>query len=162
MKKPLYLLSCVAITLGLLSCQAKKQEQEKSEPEPQKPAVTANVTYHILGGSDIISIFDVTVEYTAENGERKQETVTELPWEKPIQAVSVPFIANLKVDCKEKPEIVDQPKYQVGVGGSISYKTSLGHTKNFRSVATMFLPKSKIDTYVKTKGGLTEYTEEIE
>jgi hypothetical protein len=154
--KTLHVFFLSAIPL-FLACSNEKQPQDT--PLPEK--TTADITYELSGGEDIITLFGISVTYTDATSSQAQETVTALPWSKTISVDSIPFTATMAVTYSGKSSYPDKPAYSVGMGGGISYRTSAGKSESASGASTMSVGKDRIAAYIQEKAQTVEYSTEI-
>ena len=151
MKKLLYILLGTAATICLSACDDNGQNGGGGNPGGgTDDNVTAEVTYSVAGGEDILSLFDITAIYTDETGSRKEQKLTSLPCDITLSTIeTLPFEAAVSLTLTERPEYPDKEKYTVGLAIGISYELSNGKQYGSLSLNTQQFSKDKIDAYKK-------------
>ena len=132
-----------------------------SNDTPEPKPVTADVTYKIVGGTDVSALFTISVSYTSETGAQKQETVTALPWSKKITVAKLPFSAKMTVTYAGKASYETKAQYNVGMGGGISYTASDGRWEDFSWNSAVNVANNNIAAYVQSNSVAKSYTKEI-
>jgi outer membrane lipoprotein-sorting protein len=120
-----------------------------SDTPESKPA-TADVTYQLSGGADMVSLFNITITYTTETGAQKQETVTALPWSKSIHVGKLPFTAKMTTTLSGKTAYPEKVQYKVGLGGGISYITSDGRGESSVNSDASTITAAQLPNYIQT------------
>lgn len=158
MKKLYYFLVCSALIWASCSDNGKKE----NGPEP--PAkVTADVLYQAQGGTDYLSLFNLSVKYTDTEGKTTTEPVTELPWSKTLENVTVPFTAQLEFIHEPTESYPEKDTYEVGFGCGIGYSTTDGQNYDGSSSSKMSVGRDKIEAYRQSVAARTyEATKQIE
>lgn len=151
MKKLLYILLGTAATICLSACNDNGQNGGGGNPGGgTDDNVTAEVTYSVAGGEDILSLFDITAVYTDETGSRKEQKLTALPCDITLPTVeTLPFEAAVSLTLTERPEYPEKEQYTVGLAIGISYELSNGKQYGSLSLNTQKFSKDKIDAYKK-------------
>ncbi|MDR2358215.1 MAG: hypothetical protein LBD87_00245 [Prevotellaceae bacterium] len=153
--KTLHVFFLSAIPL-FLSC------NKESEPQDQPlPAITADITYELSGGEDIINLFDISVTYTNATGSQAKETVAALPWSKKVTVGSIPFTAKMAATYSGKSDYPEKSQYKVGMGGGISYSTSAGKSESALVASNLTVGKDRIAAYIQEKAKTVDYSTEI-
>jgi hypothetical protein len=148
MKKNALIYVYAFLLTGMLSsCMNKENDSENSGSETPEP-ISADISYQAVGGADMVSVFDITVSYTAANGKPAQEKISQLPWIKQIHVDSIPFEAIMSVNYVGKQKYPDKESYQVGSGLGILYETSNGKQGGGLSESTDDWPKAIIGEYL--------------
>jgi hypothetical protein len=123
--------------------------------------VSADVTYEVNDGTDMVTLFDMTAEYTDAAG-TKSEVITSLPWSKQIHVAKIPFTASLKVTYNAKSSYAQKDVYAAGVAGGITYRTSDGRFVSSTGLVKLPISSDRIAEYIAKYNGTTkEYTEQI-
>lgn len=139
--------------LASVSCggpgrKAKDTVTETAKAGTEIPAVaeTADVTYHVLGTDDNLSLFEMTAVYTAPSGETVREAVTALPWDKTVAGVKLPFTAGVDVELVPKTDFPKKDLYKVGLAiTDITYRTSKGNGIDYINKPTQSLNVKSAD-----------------
>ena len=103
--------------------------------------------YRIDGGEDMPLLFDITVGYKDENGNMVEETVSALPWEKRLQAVTLPFTAEVEAKCAKSKESPAKGSYEVNMEAGVFYKTTDGRATMHGSTSRMTIGADKVEEY---------------
>jgi len=84
----------------------------------------ADITYHFCGSEDLLSTYDITLTYSTTTG-IVQETV-QLPWEKTIENVKLPFTNTIKIECTRKQNYPQKDFYDIVIDRYSFVKTKAG------------------------------------
>jgi hypothetical protein len=157
MKKIYFLTLCLAMAT-MVGCD-KSGGDNGGEETPAD--VSADVTYSVNDGADMVVLFDITVEYTDATG-TKSEAIASLPWSKSVHVAKIPFTASLKVTYVAKSNYAQKDVYAVGFGSGISYRTSDGQYVNSSGSSNLSVSAAKITEYItKYDGTVKGFTEDI-
>jgi hypothetical protein len=152
-------LSILTICLGVATMAGCDKSGNNEENKPVD--VSADVKYTVNDGADMVTLFDVAVEYTDATG-TKSETITSLPWSKQIHVAKIPFDATMKVTYTAKSSYAQKDVYTTGFAGGIGYKTSDGRLVSFTGSVQTPIPVARIAEYVAKYNGTTkEHTANI-
>lgn len=146
-----------ALLMCLVSCEPKNGGPDV----PQE--VTADVTYHVSGGEDMLNLFDMSMKYTNKDNEIVTESVTTLPWDKVLSKVDVPRTASMELLLTPKTNYPDKATYKVGISLGVSYITTAGQSKYWSSSSVLSIPKDKVVAYQENTSATDhKASEEIE
>jgi hypothetical protein len=156
MRKFYFLTICLAMA-AMVGCGKSGGNGEEETPGD----VSADVAYTVNDGADMVTLFDITAEYTDASG-TKSEAITSLPWTKSVHVAKIPFTASLKVTYAAKNSYAQKDAYTTGFASGIGYQTSDGQIKSSTGSVQTTIPAEKIAEYItKYNGTIKGFTEDI-
>ena len=101
---------CTVAMTTLVGC---KENNKPDEPQPQEDTtpVAAVIDVNVTFAEQTLEIFAVSFDYYDENGEKKNEAVTQTAWVKKIQSAGLPAKLGFHMNLAVK-EGVDLTQYQ--------------------------------------------------
>jgi len=141
MKANIFRFLAVGLLLPLFSSCGGGDDAEDAVVDPPEPAKKAvYVDYNYSDPGDMLTVFDIDLEYTNEKGETVKEKLTASPWTKTLSKLTLPFKARLKVVLTPKDNIPEQERYKLGDAAwlqvyregedFVDYSSSASNTQN--------------------------------
>ena len=148
---------CTVAMTTLVGC---IENNKPDEPQPQEDTtpVAAVIDVNVTFAEQTLEIFAVSFDYYDENGEKKNEAVTQTAWVKKIQSAGLPAKLGFHMNLAVK-EGVDLTQYQqFHVEYNFGYESVLvnaagvgiGKTHGTAGSSSQGMAISKIDAYLNS------------